>query len=74
MPLARFEARFLCECAESIPLAVGQNGCHNFGKGVKCCLHLGFPQHFYGSAEGVNCCLHVLVLQRFSVSGGVSDC
>ena len=40
----------------------GQNGCRNLSKGVKCCLHLDFPQHFYSSAEGVNYRLHVLVL------------
>lgn len=43
----------------------GQNGCRNLSKGVKCCLHPGFPQYFHSSAEGVNCRLHVLVLQQF---------
>ena len=45
MPLARFEARFLCECAEIAPLAVGQMGWRNFGKysgGVKSCLQAGW--------------------------------
>ena len=59
MPLARIKRDFLRECAEIVPLAVGQNDWKNLSKGVKNCLHLRFSALVLYFCKGVKRCLPV---------------